>query len=169
MLTNGVKRKLKAGKPVVGVWLALGDAIVAESLVAQGWDWLTVDTEHNPIDLLTMTGMFQALGRYPVAPLARIPEVSTNDLCNSMGLSPPLDPPHQHYEEAIQAILRSAGKHGVAPDVHTPTPEAVNRRLAEGWLMVRLHQQSLSPDGGRPGRARGDRERVDPSGAMNSV
>ena len=76
MLTNDVKRKLKAGKPVVGVWLALGDAIVAESLAAQGWDWLTVDTEHNPIDLLTMTGMFQAIGRYPVAPLARIPEVS---------------------------------------------------------------------------------------------
>src|SRR3989304_3145643 len=75
MLTNDVKRKLKAGRPVVGVWLALGDAIVAESLAAQGWDWLTVDTEHNPIDLLTMTGMFQAIGRYPVAPLARIPEV----------------------------------------------------------------------------------------------
>ena len=35
-----------------------------------------MDTEHNPIDLLTMTGMFQAIGRYPVAPLARIPEVS---------------------------------------------------------------------------------------------
>jgi hypothetical protein len=24
----------------------------------------------------------------------------------------------------------------VAPGVHTPTPDAVNRRLAEGWLMV---------------------------------
>lgn len=233
MLTNDVKRKLKAGKPVVGVWLALGDAIVAESLAAQGWDWLTVDTEHNPIDLLTMTCMFQAIGRYPVAPLARIPEVSElgikrildagawgfvapnvktreeaqivadfgqypprgkrslgsgrfalsfntdpktyferaneeilrvvqiediaavkrideilsvpgidacfigpNDLCNSMGLAPSLDPPHKEYEEAIQAILRSARKHGVAPGVHTPGPEAVNRRLAEGWLMV---------------------------------
>src|SRR3989304_7526477 len=76
MLTNEVKRKLKGGKPVGGVWLALGDPIVAESLAAQGWDWLTVDTEHNPIDLLTMAGMFQAIGRYPTAPLARIPEVS---------------------------------------------------------------------------------------------
>ena len=56
MLTNEVKRKLEAGKPVAGVWLALGDSIVAESLAAQGWDWLTVDTEHNPFDLLTMTG-----------------------------------------------------------------------------------------------------------------
>ena len=62
--------------------------------------------------------------------------IGPNDLCNSMGLAPSLDPPHKEYEEAIQAILRSAKKHGVAPGVHTPGPEAVNRRLAEGWLMV---------------------------------
>ena len=62
--------------------------------------------------------------------------IGPNDLCNSMGLAPSLDPPHKEYEEAIQAILRSARKHGVAPGVHTPGPEAANRRLAEGWLMV---------------------------------
>ena len=62
--------------------------------------------------------------------------IGPNDLCNSMGFAPSLDPPHKEYEEAIQTILRSARKHGVAPGVHTPTPDAVNRRLAEGWLMV---------------------------------
>src|SRR3990172_12648876 len=73
---NQMKRKLKAGQPAVGVWIALGDPIIVEHLAAQGWDWLCVDTEHNPIDLATLTGMFQAIGRYPCAPMARIPEVS---------------------------------------------------------------------------------------------
>ena len=76
MTTNEMKRKLKDGKPAIGVWIALGDPIIVEHLAAQGWDWLCVDTEHNPIDLATMTSMFQAIGRYPCAPMARIPEVS---------------------------------------------------------------------------------------------
>ena len=76
MTANEMKRKLKDGKPAIGVWIALGDPIIVEHLAAQGWDWLCVDTEHNPIDLATLTGMFQAIGRYPCAPMARIPEVS---------------------------------------------------------------------------------------------
>ena len=36
MLTNDVKKKLKAGKPVVGVWLALGDAIETVGGVVSG-------------------------------------------------------------------------------------------------------------------------------------
>jgi 4-hydroxy-2-oxoheptanedioate aldolase len=59
MLENPVKRKLKAGKAVTGLWIAIGDPLVVEMLAQQGWDWLVVDTEHNPIDLLTMTTMVQ--------------------------------------------------------------------------------------------------------------
>ncbi len=76
MTPNEMKRKLRAGRPAVGVWIALGEPIIVEHLAAQGWDWLCVDTEHNPIDLATLSGMFQAIGRYPCAPLARVPEVS---------------------------------------------------------------------------------------------
>lgn len=85
MIPNPVKRKLKQGKPAVGMWLAIGDPIVVETLAAQGWDWLVVDTEHNPIDLLTMTTMFQAIGRFPTVPMLRIPEIS------ELGIKRPLD------------------------------------------------------------------------------
>lgn len=73
MLQNPVKRKLKEGKAVVGTWLNLGDPIAAEALAALGFDWLVVDTEHSPIDLHAMATMFQAIGRFPVAPMVRIP------------------------------------------------------------------------------------------------
>lgn len=73
MTPNPVKRKLQEGKAVVGTWLNLPDPIAAEALAALGFDWLVVDTEHGPIDVEPMTYMFQAIGRFPVAPMARIP------------------------------------------------------------------------------------------------
>lgn len=85
MLENPVKRKLRAGRAVTGLWIAIGDPLVVEMLAQQGWDWLVVDTEHNPIDLLTMTTMFQAIGRFQTAPLLRIPEIS------ELGIKRPLD------------------------------------------------------------------------------
>ncbi|MFQ5520967.1 MAG: 2-dehydro-3-deoxyglucarate aldolase, partial [Candidatus Methylomirabilia bacterium] len=59
-----------------------------------------------------------------------------NDLCASMGLTPSLEPPHKEFEEAVQTILRSAQRHGVAPGIHCATTEAVNRRIREGWRFV---------------------------------
>lgn len=76
MTPNHVKRKLSAGTPSVGSWLNLGSPISAELVAALGFDWLCVDMEHGQIDLSTMAAMFTAIGRYPVAPLARIPEIS---------------------------------------------------------------------------------------------
>ena len=73
MTPNPVKRKLKEGKPVVGTWLNLPDPFAAEALAALGFDWLVVDTEHSPIALAVMAQMFQAIGRFPTAPMVRIP------------------------------------------------------------------------------------------------
>ena len=44
-----------------------------------------VDTERNPIDLLTMTTMFQAIGCFPTAPMLRIPEISELGIKRPLG------------------------------------------------------------------------------------
>ena len=233
MLQNPVKRKLKEGKTVVGTLLNLGDPIAAEAVAAVGFDWLVVDTEHGPIDLHAMATMFQAIGRFPVAPMARVPWnseenikrvldagawgfvapnvrsreeaelvvqaakyppkgirslgggrhalsfktdpatyfqkandetvvvlqiehidavrkvddilsvpdidaclIGPNDLCASMGLAPSLEPSHKEFEEAVQTVLRSAQRHGVAAGIHCATAETVNRRFREGWRFL---------------------------------
>jgi 4-hydroxy-2-oxoheptanedioate aldolase len=96
MLENPVKRKLTQGKAVVGTWLNLGDPIAAEAIAALGFDWLAVDTEHNPIDLHAMATMFQAIGRFPVVPMVRIP---------------------WNNEENIKRVLDAGAWGFVAPDV----------------------------------------------------
>ena len=41
MRTNHVKRKLAAGEPSFGTWLALSDLFSARVLARLGFDWLT--------------------------------------------------------------------------------------------------------------------------------
>jgi len=76
MTPNHVRQKIASGTPSVGSWLNLGSPISAEMIAALGFDWLCVDMEHGQIDLTTMAAMFTAIGRYPVAPMARIPEIT---------------------------------------------------------------------------------------------
>ena len=80
--------------------------------------------------------------------------VGPNDLCASMGLAPSLEPPHREFEEAMQLVLRTAKKHGVAAGIHCATPDTVNRRIGEGWLMTGMvNDQRLLQSAAQAARA----------------
>lgn len=113
MTPNPVKRKLGEGKAVVGTWLGLADPIAAEA----------IDSVRRIDEILSVPGVDACY-------------IGPNDLCASMGLVPSLEPAHPEFEEAIQAIKRSALKHGVPPGIHCATPETVTRRIAEGWRFL---------------------------------
>jgi 4-hydroxy-2-oxoheptanedioate aldolase len=68
-----VKRLLKDGKPAVGTWLTLGSTLAARFLARGGWDWLTVDTEHNAIGIETAANCFAAVADAGGVALARVP------------------------------------------------------------------------------------------------
>jgi len=73
MRANHVKRRLAAGEPSVGTWLALPTPEGAEYVSKLGFDWLVVDTEHNAVDMRTLAQMFIAMSGSSTAPMARIP------------------------------------------------------------------------------------------------
>jgi 4-hydroxy-2-oxoheptanedioate aldolase len=73
MRVNHAKRRLAAGGPSIGTWLSLPSPEAAESISKLGFDWLTVDTEHNAIDIRTLAHMFMAMSNSSVAPMVRIP------------------------------------------------------------------------------------------------
>jgi 4-hydroxy-2-oxoheptanedioate aldolase len=80
--------------------------------------------------------------------------VGPNDLMASMGLAPSLEPPYKEFEEAMQLVLKTAQKHGVAAGIHCATPATVNRRIAEGWLMTGLaNDQRLLQSAAQAARA----------------
>lgn len=74
MRSNPIKKKLRAGHPSFGTWLSLGDLYAARVLASMGFDWLTLDMEHQPIDWSTAAAIFGAIADAGCAPLARVPE-----------------------------------------------------------------------------------------------
>lgn len=70
--TNLFKRAIKQGKPQIGLWLALGDAVCAELCAAAGFDWLLLDAEHGPNDLRSLLSQLQAVAPYASHPVVRL-------------------------------------------------------------------------------------------------
>ena len=74
MKTNPVKRKLREGQVSFGTWLSLGDLYATRLLARMGFDWLTLDMEHQPIDWSTAAAIFGAIADAGCVPLVRVPE-----------------------------------------------------------------------------------------------
>ncbi|MCX7391749.1 MAG: 2-dehydro-3-deoxyglucarate aldolase [Planctomycetota bacterium] len=74
MRHNPVKDKLKRGEPVFGTWLSTGDLLAARVLARMGFDWLTLDLEHSPIDWAQAAAVFGAIADAGGVPLARVPK-----------------------------------------------------------------------------------------------
>jgi 4-hydroxy-2-oxoheptanedioate aldolase len=74
MKTNIVKRKLREGKVSFGVWLSLGDLYASRLMARVGFDWLTLDMEHQPIDWSTAAAIFGAIADAGCVPIARVPQ-----------------------------------------------------------------------------------------------
>ena len=72
MRRNHVKRALREGLPSVGTWLSWPSPPLVEALARIGFDWLTVDIEHNAISIESVAHMFAAMRGSPAAPMARL-------------------------------------------------------------------------------------------------
>lgn len=70
---NRFKAALTSDSPSLGLWLALGTGYVAEIAASAGFDWLLIDGEHAPNDLVTLHEQLMALSGHEVSPVVRIP------------------------------------------------------------------------------------------------
>lgn len=69
---NRFKRAILAGERQIGLWCTLSTAFAAEAVAGAGFDWLLLDTEHSPGDVLTVLCQLQALSGFPdVVPVVR--------------------------------------------------------------------------------------------------
>lgn len=109
MRVNHAKRRLAAGEPSVGTWLALPSPEIAEYAGTLGFDWLVVDTEHNPIDIRTLAQMFTAMAGSSVAPMVRIPWNSAENFkrvldAGAWGVVVPMVNSRAEAEQAVSAL-----------------------------------------------------------------
>ena len=74
LLQSVSKKKLLAGKPVIGSWIQSGSPMIAELMAATGFDFLCVDVEHSAVDLPQTQAIFQAIksGNTSCDPFVRV-------------------------------------------------------------------------------------------------
>ena len=68
---NTFKRAILAGRHQVGLWCMIPDSFVTEALAGAGFDWMLLDTEHSPADVLTVLPQLQAAAAYNVSTVVR--------------------------------------------------------------------------------------------------
>ena len=57
----------------MGAWLQLASPLTAEIMASAGFDWLMIDMEHAPGDILTLVSQVQAISSTDTVPFARAP------------------------------------------------------------------------------------------------
>jgi 2-dehydro-3-deoxyglucarate aldolase len=68
---NSFRTDLRAGKTLIGCWCSLASPITTEVLGVAGFDWLLLDGEHSPNDVITFIPQLMALKDSPSAPVVR--------------------------------------------------------------------------------------------------
>lgn len=71
---NPFKKSLVEGDGLlVGLWVALASAHVAEIVAGAGYDWVLLDAEHGPNDIPMLAAQLAAVSRHPAHPIIRLP------------------------------------------------------------------------------------------------
>jgi 4-hydroxy-2-oxoheptanedioate aldolase len=70
---NEIRRILAGGGTVLNGWLAIANSYSAEMMAHQGWDSVTIDMQHGPVDFHAAVGMLQAISTTPAVPMVRVP------------------------------------------------------------------------------------------------
>jgi 4-hydroxy-2-oxoheptanedioate aldolase len=72
MKINTIRRRLLAGRPVIGVCTAFGSVLLAEAYSNLGFDFVLLDHQHGLWDDQSGWLGFQAVSRGPAIPVARV-------------------------------------------------------------------------------------------------
>lgn len=70
---SGFKQRLAARERLVGMWVASASPVNAEICAGSGLDFLLLDAEHVPNDLLSLQAQLQAVAPYPITAVLRPP------------------------------------------------------------------------------------------------
>ncbi|MGB8416731.1 2-dehydro-3-deoxyglucarate aldolase [Paraburkholderia sp.] len=72
-LPNSFRQSVLKNEKLIGCWASLGSPITTELLGMVGFDWILLDAEHAPNDVLTLIPQLMSLKDSPSAPVVRPP------------------------------------------------------------------------------------------------
>jgi 4-hydroxy-2-oxoheptanedioate aldolase len=73
MRPNNLRKIFANGGTALNGWLAIANSYSAELMAHQGFDSVTIDLQHGPVDFASAVGMLQAISTTPAVPMVRVP------------------------------------------------------------------------------------------------
>jgi 2-keto-3-deoxy-L-rhamnonate aldolase RhmA len=70
---NPIKRMIKQGKKVSGAWSQIASPMATEIMARAGFDFLMIDLEHGPSDIVALIAQCQAMNGSSAVPFVRAP------------------------------------------------------------------------------------------------
>ena len=70
---NAFKQALSRCERQVGLWCSMASPVAAEILAGAGFDWIVIDGEHAPNDIVTLLPQLQAIRGGTAEPVFRVP------------------------------------------------------------------------------------------------
>ncbi|PYJ96639.1 MAG: 2-dehydro-3-deoxyglucarate aldolase [Verrucomicrobia bacterium] len=144
MKQNHARAKLKRGEPTVGTWLTLPDPVSARLMARVGFDWLTVELEHTPIDFETAADCFALIAGNNCVPLARVPWNTGENIkrvldTGAYGIVVPMVNSRSEAEAAVRAArYQPLGERSIGGQLH-----AANFDTDPGTYYARANDEIL--------------------------
>ena len=120
-MASDLRARLRAGEPLIGTWVSLGDPALIEVLGASDFDFLLLDGEHAPLDertLLAQVIAAKAAG-VPVMYRVRSNETARLKIALDLGVDAVMVPWVNSAAEARQAVAATRypplGERGIGP------------------------------------------------------
>ncbi|HKS36529.1 MAG TPA: aldolase/citrate lyase family protein [Verrucomicrobiae bacterium] len=146
MKQNHVRAKLKRGEPSVGTWLTLPDSVSARLMARVGFDWLTVELEHTPVNFETAAQSFTVIAGNHCVPLARVPWNTGENIkrvldTGAYGIVVPMVNSRAEAEAAVRAArYQPLGERSIGGQLHAANfdtdPATYYARANEEILVV---------------------------------
>ncbi|MCG8506915.1 MAG: aldolase/citrate lyase family protein [Sphingomonadales bacterium] len=94
----------------LGAWCMIPDALAAEAIAKQGFDWLCIDMQHGCMGYETAVAMIRAADLAQVAPVVRVPWNEPGVIgrvldAGALGIIVPMIETAQDAADAVQAAL----------------------------------------------------------------
>ncbi|WP_253949403.1 HpcH/HpaI aldolase/citrate lyase family protein [Mangrovicoccus sp. HB161399] len=103
---NGFKAALAEFRRQDGLWCTLADPLAVEMMAGMGFDWMLFDTEHSPVDAVSVLPLLQAAACAPVHPIVRPTHLNAPEIKKllDLGAQTLLVPMVDTAEQAAHAV-----------------------------------------------------------------
>jgi 4-hydroxy-2-oxoheptanedioate aldolase len=152
--TNHVRQKLKRGEPSIGTWLILPDPFSARLMARTGFDWLTIEMEHTPVNFETAAQSFGFIADSGCAPLVRVAWNTGENIkrvldTGAWGIVAPMVNSRAEAEAAVRAArYQPLGERSIGGQFHAlnfgTTPAEYYARANEEILVVVMIEHRLA-------------------------